>query len=42
MFWAVIILTSLVMMAIAATNINQHMIWITAIFGSYTFIISFI
>ena len=32
---------AIVLSAIAVTKINQHMIWITAIFGSYTFIISF-
>ena len=33
-------MTSLIFTLIAATNINYHMIWITAIFGAYLFIIS--
>ena len=40
-FWLIVIIGVIVMAAIAMTKINQHMIWITAIFGSYTFIISF-
>ena len=40
-FWMIIGLSSLVMMLIAGTNINHHMIWVTSIFGSYLFIVSF-
>ena len=40
-FWAIIGMCSIIMPLIAATNINNHMIWITAIFGSYIFIVSF-
>ena len=28
-------------MCVAATNVNYHMIWVTACFGAYVFIISF-
>lgn len=39
-FWLIIGFTSLVIVMIVATNINYHMIWITAIFGAYLFMIS--
>ena len=39
-FWMIIGITSLIIVLIVATNINNHMLWITAIFGSYLFIIS--
>ena len=39
-FWLIIGITSLIIVMIVATNINYHMIWITAIFGAYLFMIS--
>ena len=39
-FWMIIGITSVIIVLIVATNINNHMLWITAIFGSYLFIIS--
>ena len=39
-FWLIIGITSLIIVMIVATNINYHMIWITAIFGAYLFLIS--
>jgi hypothetical protein len=40
-FWTIIGLSAVIFMLIAGTNINHHMIWVTSIFGSYLFIVSF-
>ena len=40
LFWLIIGVTALIIVLVAATNINHHMLWITAIFGAYLFIIS--
>ena len=40
LFWMIIGMTALITTLIAATNVNYHMIWVTAIFGAYLFIIS--
>ena len=40
-FWLIIGVSSLVVLLIAITNVNHHMIWVSAIFGAYLFIISF-
>lgn len=40
-FWLLIITSSLVVALISSINFNYHSIWVTAIFGSYIFIVSF-
>lgn len=40
-FWAIIVTSSVLTVIIVSTNISHHMIWVTAIFGSYLFLISF-
>lgn len=39
-FWLIIVACSFITLIIAATNFNKHLIWVTAIFGSYLFIVS--
>lgn len=37
-FWVVIIVIMSIIVVLAASNINQHMIWVTASLGSYLII----
>ena len=39
-FWLIIVAGSFITLVIAATNFNKHLIWVTAIFGSYLSIVS--
>ena len=39
-FWLIIGCFALIVMMISASNQNKHMLWVTAIFGSYLIFIS--